>query len=449
MKQPPVISKIPPQAIDCEEAVLGIIMLYPESINEVISVLTSEMFYKAAHHVIFKNAIDTYKSIGSVDLITLSERLRNNNELDVIGGPVYLSQLMGKIYSDSQISYYAAIIKQKYLRRELIRHSYQLQTISFDEAFELAEVIEYAESDLYKITDHSHTTEPVKLGKILNTLLIKIQKIINHEIKLIGLPSGFIDLDRMKGGFIDGEFIIIAARPSMGKSAVALQVALNNGYLGNGVALFSVEMSAESLAQRSLSGVSDKTNVELMQGRCNLDTIVNQCEPLFDLPLYIDDTSGITITELRSKTRKLKQKHNIKLLIVDYLQLMHGDGETREQVVSTISRGLKGIAKDLNIPVIALSQLNRSTEKRADNIPILSDLRESGSLEQDADVVIFLNRPVKNGLRSVYIDGTEHDSTDLMQLIVAKNRNGAVGEFYLKHNVSMTKFTDINDDPNF
>jgi replicative DNA helicase len=240
---------------------------------------------------------------------------------------------------------------------------------------------------------------------------------------------------------MEGEFVIIAARPSIGKTALALQIAINNAAMGNAVAFFSCEMSGDSIAQRSLSGATGKSNLELIQGRCEIDDLVNKSSHLFMMPLFIDDTAGISITELHSKSRKLVQKNNVKMIIVDYIQLMKGEGDTREQVVAGISRGLKSIAKDLNLPVIGLSQLNREGEGKIS----LSKLRESGALEQDADVVLFLERPSKQGARTVIIDNNEVDASDKMLINIAKNRNGATGEIYIKHNDSLTWFSDLDD----
>ncbi len=441
----PDYGKIPPQAVDCEEAVLGTILLYSDSINDVVSILSPEMFYKDAHRKIFTGAMEVFKKNNSVDLVTLTEKLRSVNELESVGGPVYLVQLTNRIYSDGQLEYYATIVKDKFIRRELIRHSIELQMQSFDDSLDLQDITDFAESGFIKIIDQTHKREPVKLGKLVDWFIDKIQKIINHEIKLIGVPSGFTNIDRSTGGFKNGELIIIAARPSMGKSALALQIALNNGRLDVPVSLFSCEMSGESIAQRSLSGVSNKTNIQLIKGECNIDTIIGQSQSLTELPVYIDDSSELTVMELRSKARKLILKHGVKMIIVDYLQLMKGEGKSREQEVSSISRGLKSIAKDLNIPVIALSQINRESEKRGEKRPQLSDLRESGAIEQDADIVIFVYRPAYYGLRSVIIGTSEESSSGLMELIIAKNRNGLVGSFFVKHNESFTEIKEEID----
>lgn len=435
--------KIPPQAIDFEEAVLGIILLNKEAIDEVVATLHPEMFYKEANQKIYNSAINLYKHDKPVDVLTVTEELKISGNLESAGGPVYLSGLTTKIYPVSQVTFYALIIKEKYIRRELIRHSTEVQNKAFDETVEFTELIDYCESDLMKITGDIYKKEPVSLGKLVDGVIDKIQKIIDHEIELIGNPTGLVKLDRMTGGFKDGEFILIAARPSIGKSALGLQIAINSAELKYPVGLFSCEMSGESIAQRSISGASGKTNIELLRGDCVVEDLLKDTENLVNLPIYIDDTSGLTIIELRSKARKLIMKYGVKLIIVDYIQIMRGEGRSREEEVSKISMGLKSIAKDLNIPVIGLSQLNRKCEERASKRPQLSDLRESGTLEQDADIVIMLHRPALYGFTEMETDeGTGMSSRGVMELIIAKNRNGVTGSIFLYHNESLTKIQD-------
>lgn len=439
----PDFGKVPPQSIDIEEAVLGIILLNKEAIDEIISILSSEMFYKETNQKIFKCAISLYKHEKPIDILTVTEELRATGELESTGGPVYLANLTIKIYPVSQIAYYALIIKEKYIRRELIRYSTEIQNRAFDESIDFTELVEYSESDLLKITDDIYKSEPVSLGKLVDGVIDKIQKIINHEIKLIGNPTGLVKLDRMTGGIKDGEYVLIAARPSIGKSALALQIALNSAELKTPVGVFSCEMSGEMVAQRAISGVSGKTNIELLRGDCSIEKLLKDTENLVNLPIHIDDTSGLSIIELRSKARKLVMKHGVKLIIVDYIQLMKGEGRSREEEVSNISRGLKSIAKDLNIPVIGLSQLNRKCEERSTKRPQLSDLRESGTLEQDADIVIMLHRPAYYGFAEMETDeGSDVSSRGVLELIIAKNRNGVTGSIFLYHNEALTKIED-------
>jgi len=435
----PDFGKVPPQANEIEEVVLGILLTYPESINDIISILEPEMFYRESHNKIFESCVNVFKKINKVDLFTVTEDLRNNNNLDVIGGPVYITGLMTRVASSEMIENYALIVKQKYIQREYIRISTELQTRAFDDSYDVAELSEYAEMELLKISGSIHKKEPILLSKLVDGVINTIEKIINREIALTGIPSGFTKMDRVTGGFKNKELIIIAGRPGMGKTALALQLAKNISEFNNSVGFFSLEMSDESLARRYLSNVSGKSNVELLNGKCSIDQLLSTSEQLLKLGIYIDDTSNISIIELRAKVRKLIMQHHIKAIIVDYLQLMKGEGQSREQEVSSISRGLKAIAKDMDIVVIALSQINRESEARKDKRPQLSDLRESGAIEQDADMVFLLYRPAYYKIESVVSDGNNLNTEGLLIVDIAKNRNGATGEFNLKTNVSVTE----------
>jgi len=427
------LGKVPPQSIEMEEAVLGSIMVDKEVIYNIIDFLKPESFYKDIHQKIFNSMIDLMKKGHPVDLITVTEELRSYDELENVGGPVYLTSLTSKIVSTVNIEYYARVITQKYIQRELIRISAEIQGRAFDDSNDISELLEYAEMNLMEISGTLQKRKPQKLKLIINNIKEVISKIISGEIRLIGVPSGFTSLDRATGGFKEQEFIIIACRPSIGKTSLALQIAKNCAKLNYPVGIFSCEMSNAELGRRYLSGASGRTNTELINGKCDLEQISEASKTIINLPIYIDDTSGITVIELKAKTRKLIADNNIKMIIVDYLQLMKGEGQTREQEVSSISRGLKGIAKDLNIPVIALSQLNRRLENTANKKPNLSDLRESGSLEQDSDIVLFPHRPAFYGEKTIFINNVEEDTKGLMMLILAKNRNGVSGIGKYKH----------------
>lgn len=438
------LNKVPPQANDIEEIVLGVILTDYNAINDAIELLLPDMFYRDSHKKIYQACLNVYRKSGTCDLWLVTENLRDNKEIESVGGPISITKLTTKFVSSANMVEYSLIIKQKYIQRELIRVSTELQSRSFDDTYDVAELFEYAETELLRISGMTQKKEASKLGKLIDRVIDRIQKIINHEIKLIGMPSGFIEIDRKTGGFKEGELIIVASRPSMGKSAVALQIAINMGNLNLPVGLFALEMSGESLAQRSISGVSGKSNVELIEGHCNIDDLIQKTESLANIPVYIDDSAGISVVELRAKTRRMILQYGIKMIIVDYLQLMKGDGQSREQEVSSISRGLKAIAKDLGIPVIAMSQLSRKCEERKDKRPELSDLRESGAIEQDADVVWFPFRPAYYGAKTIFIGNTEEDARDKMEIIIAKNRNGITGSYYLKHNISLTEIKDID-----
>jgi len=432
------LGKVPPQAVDVEEIILGTVLSYPDSMNDIIRVIEPLMFYKDSHQRIFESCVNVFKKIKKVDLFTVSDDLRNNNNLESVGGPVYITGLTTQISSSEMVEHYALIIKQKYIQREYIRISAELQTRAFDDSYDVAELSEYAEMELLKISGSIHKKEPTLLGKLIDRVITIIEKIVNHEIELTGLPSGFTKPDRITGGFKNKELVIIAGRPGMGKTAFALQLAKNIAELNNPVGFFSLEMSDDSLARRYLSNVSGRSNVELLTGKCEIQNLLNTSEQLLKLGIYIDDTSNISIIELRAKTRKLIIQHGIKVIIVDYLQLMRGEGRTREEEVSSISRGLKSIAKDLDISIIACSQINRESEARKDKRPQLSDLRESGAIEQDADMVFLLYRPAYYKINTVTSDGCEINTEGLLIVDIAKNRNGATGEFNLKTNISVT-----------
>lgn len=436
------LGKVPPQAIDIEEIVIGTILTYPESINDIIGIIEPEVFYKQAHQSIYTSCVNIFKKIGKVDLWTVTDDLRNNNNLDSVGGIIGLTQLTTRIASSEMIEHYCLIVKQKYIQREYIRIACELQNKAFDDSYDVAELSEYAEMELLKISGSIHKKEPTLLGKLVDGVITVIEKIINREISLTGLPSGFTAMDRVTGGFKTKELIIVAGRPGMGKTAMALQLAKNIAEFNNSVAFFSLEMSDESLARRYLSNVSGKSNVELLTGRCEVSDLLKKSEQLLKLGIYIDDTSAITIIELRAKVRKLIMQRGVKVVIVDYLQLMKGEGQSREQEVSSVSRGLKSIAKDLDIVVIALSQINRESESRKDKKPQLSDLRESGAIEQDADMVFMLYRPSYYDLKTIESNGKSVDTEGLLIVNIAKNRNGATGEFNLKTNVSVTEITE-------
>lgn len=427
-------NKIPPQSTEAEESVIGTLLAYPASIDKVIATLTPEMFYKSDLQAIYTCCIEIFSKFGSVDLVTVTDELRKKGITDKI---IYITELSGRVVSDSMIEYHALLIKEKYILRKYIQAGNEIVTLAYTE--DLSAVSEKAEMDILIISGKIHTKEPKMLGLLVDSAIDIIAKLLKKEISLIGIPSGFSTIDRITGGFKRKELIIVAGRPSMGKTAYALQIAKNSAEQGFPVVIFSCEMGEEELARRFLSGVSGKTNVELISGRCELENLLAVSEPLLKLGIYVDDTSAITLLELRAKARKLILKNGIQLIIVDYLQLMSGNGQSREQEVSCLSRGLKSIAKDLDIPIIALSQLNRLSEARSDNKPRLSDLRDSGAIEQDADVVMMIHRPAYYGAKTAQINNIEKDTKGLMVVDLAKNRNGATGEIGLTHNESITK----------
>lgn len=433
--------KQPPCAIDMEKMVIGTILTYPESLNNVITLLTPEMFYDSKLQKVFKYCLEISKKFGKVDVYTLNNEIKKVTNEDET---VYLTKLTTDVFTDQMIVIHATVIKQEWMRRSCLVLANEIKDSVFRD--DIADTLAKAETGLLNITGKLHTREPKLLGLIVNDVIDTIDKINRDEIQLFGIPSGFTALDRITSGFNKGELTIIAGRPSVGKTAIALQIAKNSAEFKFSVGIFSCEMSQFQQAMRFISGVSGLTNTQLRQkGRCDVEQLVKASEGLQKLGIYIDDTSAISLLELRAKTRKLILKHGINLILVDYLQLMSGSSkkQNREQEVSEISAGLKAIAVDLDIPVIALSQLNRKSEERSDRRPRLSDLRDSGSLEQDADLVLILHRPAVYG-ESFYTDfnNKERSAEGLIVVEIAKHRNGAIGEIYLQHNIGMTQITD-------
>ena len=430
--------KIPPQATDVEIALLGICLSYPDIACGLR--LKPEMFYKVVHQKIFAVILELENNASS---ISVTNKLRDKGELESVGGPLYITKLTDSVYSDAMSEHYAAIVKEKYLRREYIRISTELIDQSFDDSFDLSELIEFAETGLFAVSDFSHAKEPEHVSKGIDEVLINVDKIQKKEKKLVGVPSGFTNIDRITGGWQPGNLIIIAGRPSMGKTALILELAQRSALLGYPVGIFSLEMSRYELSVRMLSSSGNYSNVDIRNAEVNLDTLVKGSEAVASLPIYIDDSSELSIPELRSKTKKLILRHGVKMIVVDYLQLLTGRGETRENEVSSISRGLKGISKEFDIPVIAVSQLNRAVEKTGSKMPGLADLRESGAIEQDADLVTFVFRPAYYGIRATEVNGIEVSSQGVMIYYAGKNRNGALFNEALYHNEFITKIKEI------
>jgi replicative DNA helicase len=425
--------KISPQIIEAEISILGTCLCYPDIVHEIQ--LKPEMFYNNSHKKIFAAILDISKK-SECDIVALTNYLRNKNELETIGGPVYLTKLTSSIVSSAMVVNHALMVKEKYLLREYIRCGSELINIAHEE--DLTEVIEYVESNLLSISNLTQNKEPKIIGKCIDDLLIEVEKIYRKEKSLVGVPSGFTSIDRITGGWQPGNLIIIAGRPSTGKTAMALSLALNPAKLKYPVCLFSLEMSDSEISTRFLSGVSGYSNVEIRNANINFDNLVDKSNEVANLPIYIDDTPAITIFELRSKVKKMILRHGVKLVIVDYLQLMKQEAGNREQEVSKISQGLKAIAKEFSIPVIALSQLNRGVEDRSDKRPKLSDLRESGAIEQDADIVCFIYRPALYSIPTIKIDKEDISTEGLMVVDCAKDRNGALFSKPLYHNESLT-----------
>lgn len=445
------LGKIPPQALELEEVVLGAIMLEKDAIVEVMDILQPESFYKEEHQKIFKVIIDLSTNDKAIDILTVTEELRKRKQIEEVGGPLYIAQLTSRVASAAHVEFHARIIAQKFIQRELIRISSEIQNRAFDDSIDVNDLLDFSESELFNVAQGNIKKETVKLNLLIKEAINQIEEAGKREDSLIGVPSGFTKLDRLTSGWQKSDLIIVAARPSMGKTAFVLSMARSMSVLNNkSVALFSLEMSSLQLVNRLIVAETELPSNRIRNGRLKdyeWEQLDYKIKSLVEAPIFIDDTPAISIFELRAKCRRLKRLHNIDIIIIDYLQLMTGIPENkgnREQEVSTISRALKGIAKELDVPVIALSQLNRSVEIRSGSKrPQLSDLRESGAIEQDADMVIFIHRPEKYG----FLEDEEGNSLKgLAEIILAKHRNGPIGDVLLRFKEDFAKFIDIEDD---
>ena len=443
--------KIPPQALDLEEAVLGAVMLEKDAIIEVLDILKPESFYREEHQKIFQAILDLSSNDKAIDILTVTEELRKRKELDFVGGPLYITQLTSRIASAAHVEFHARIIAQKFIQRELIRISTEIQNRSYDDSIDVNDLLDFSESELFNVAQGNIKKETLKINVLLKEAINQIEEAGKREDSLSGVPSGFTKLDRMTSGWQKSDLVIVAARPSMGKTAFVLSMTRNMAVEhGRAVAIFSLEMSSLQLVNRLIVSETELPSDRIRNGKLadfEWEQLDYKIKKLVEAPIYIDDTPAISVFELRAKCRRLKRQHDIDIIIIDYLQLMTGTPETRgnrEQEVSTISRALKGIAKDLNVPVIALSQLNRSVEIRSGSKrPQLSDLRESGAIEQDADMVLFIHRPEKYG----FLEDEEGNSLrGLAEIILAKHRNGPIGDVMLRFRDEFAKFTDLDDE---
>lgn len=446
------IGVTPPQAIDLEEAVLGALMIEKHAILSVQDILVPQSFYKDTHQTIYRAILELSAKIEPIDLYTVGQQLQRAGKLPEIGGASYLAQLTQKVGSAAHIEYHSKIVAQKYVQRELIRASTEIQKRSFEEESDVLELINFAEGEIFKVAEGNVKRDVQAAREIVQKTIKQIEEAATKPDGLSGVPSGFTDLDRLTLGWQQSDMVVIAARPSMGKTAFVLNMARNVsvGY-NRGVAFFSLEMSSVQLMTRLIVAESGLDSRSIKNGRLSTDQwahLENSIKPLANAPLFIDDTPALSIFEFRSKARRLKAQHNIELIIIDYLQLMTAGtdmarGGNREQEVSTISRSLKAIAKELDVPIIALSQLSRAVESRGGlKRPQLSDLRESGAIEQDADLVAFIHRPEYYGL---LVDEAGVSTAGLAEIIVAKHRNGPVDTVRLRFRSEQAKFVDYDD----
>ena len=442
-----------PQALDFEEAVLGALMIEKDAYSVVSEILRPESFYDHRHQLLYKAITTLAMRQQPIDILTVAEQLRTTGELEEAGGPFYITQLSGKVASSAHIEYHARIVAQKFLARELITFTSGIQTKAFDETQDIDDLMQEAEGKLFEISQQNMKKDYTQINPVIQEAYEMLQKAAARTDGLSGLESGFRALDKMTSGWQDSDLVINAARPAMGKTAFVLSMAKNMAVNAKiPVALFSLEMSNVQLVNRLIVNVCEIPGEKIKSGQLapyewgQLDYKIKE---LYDAPLYVDDTPSLSVFELRTKARRLVREHGVKIIIIDYLQLMNASGMSfgsRQEEVSTISRSLKGLAKELNIPIIALSQLNRGVESREGidgKRPQLSDLRESGAIEQDADMVCFIHRPE---YYKIYTDEKGNDLKGMAEIIIAKHRNGAVGDVLLRFRGEYARFQNPDDD---
>ena len=444
------LGKLPPQAVDIEEAVLGALMLEKDALSAVIDVLRPECFYKDAHQMIFQAIHTLFHKAEPIDILTVTHALKKSGELEIVGGAYYITQLTSRIASAANIEYHARIILQKYIQRELIRISGETIKDAYEDTQDVLQLLDKAEKNLFEIAEGNIRRNYEDMQSLISKAIKEIEVASNQTSGITGVPSGFTELDRVTAGWQKSDLIIIAARPGMGKTAFVLSMARNAAVqFKRPVAFFSLEMSSIQLVNRLISSESEITSEKIRKGQLanhEWEQLNAKIKPLTEAPLYIDDTPSLSVFELRAKCRRLVAEKKVSMIIIDYLQLMVAGTDSRsgnrEQEISTISRSLKAIAKELSVPIIALSQLSRAVETRGNSKrPQLSDLRESGAIEQDADMVMFIYRPEYYGLSE---DENSQSTQGIAEVNVAKNRNGALKTVSLKFIGHLTKFTDLD-----
>ncbi|SCG84476.1 replicative DNA helicase [Proteiniborus sp. DW1] len=435
------LGRVPPHSIEGEQSVLGSMILDKNAIIAATEILKPSDFYKEAHREIYEAILEIYNRDEPVDLITLSDELKKRNTLDAVGGILYLADLSEAISTTANIRFYCEIVEEKSILRRLISASNDIIAKGYEADEDINVIIDAAEKKIFEITQKrsSEGLDPIK--EVLLESFSRIEQMALNKSDLTGLTTGFIDLDQKTSGLQKSDLVLVAARPSMGKTAFSVNLSVNAALKGNAsVAIFSLEMSKEQLVQRMLSSESHVELQKIINGRLDEEDwpkLLRAMGPLSQAKIFIDDTPGITLMEMKAKCRRLKMEKGLDLIMIDYLQLMSGEGrnENRQQEISAISRGLKGLAKEMDCPVIALSQLSRAPEIRADHRPILSDLRESGAIEQDADIVMFL-----------YRDDYYHPDSEkknIGEVIIAKHRNGPTGTVELVFMGEYTKFLNL------
>lgn len=435
------IQRIPPQSIEAEEAILGAVLTNPVCLNKIADLITPESFYKPANRLIYAAVMDLFSKNQAIDIVTVSEKLAESDKLELIGGRAYVNDLALNVVTTANIEYYAKIVQEKAIKRELINAGSEIVAMAYENN-PTEFTLDNAEKLIFNIAQQKASSDLVPIEELVLKSYEQIEFRYNHRDELIGVPTGFYDIDMMTSGLQKSDLIILAARPSMGKTAFALNIAQNVALRAKkAVAIFSLEMPKEQLVQRMLCSEaevdSQRLKTGLMQAK-DWEKLTTTMNFFAEAPIYIDDCAGATVMDIRAKCRRLMMEtKELGLIVIDYLQLMEGSGkEDRFQQISSISRGLKTLARELGVPVIALSQLSRAVEQRNDKKPMLSDLRESGAIEQDADIVMFI-------YRDEYYNKESTENKGKAEVIIAKHRNGAVGSVDLLFQGNITKFKNI------
>ena len=439
------VGRVPPSSLDSETAVLGAVLLDNEALMPVLETLRAEDFYRQAHQLLFQAMLNLGERHEPIDIVTLSSELRAAKQLDAVGGVEYLSFLVDAVPTAANTLYYARIIREMSLRRKLIHEAGEIAEEAMNAQGDFDDFIDNVEQRIFKVSDSRINTSFVRVGEIVKDSIKHVEQLYVNKSRITGVPSGFIDLDELTSGFQPSDLVIIAGRPSMGKTSMALSIVHHIAmHCRRRVAIFSLEMSKEQIVMRFLCSEARVSNSKVRSGNLgesDFPRLVDAASKLAQADIYIDDTPAISVLEMRAKARRLHKESALSLIVVDYLQLMRGTArstERREQEISEISAALKALAKELRVPVIALSQLNRAVENRQDKRPLMADLRESGAIEQDADIIGFVYRD------EVYNPDTPDKG--IAELIISKHRNGAVGTVKLGFQAEFTLFVNLEED---
>ncbi len=436
--------RVPPSNLDAEESVLGAAMISADAVNTVMDHLVPSDFYKPAHQLIFEAIAELFDANQPVDAITVSDALGRREQLDRMGGIAYLTGLIDKVPTASNVDYYATIVEENALRRRLLEASSGIGGLAFEDA-DISEVMDQAEQAIFKVAEKRMGDGLVPVRPLLTSTLEQIEELGSRGSEITGLPTGFKDLDRKLAGLHPANLVVIAARPSMGKSALSVNIALNVARAGHTVAIFTLEMSRDEVVQRLLCSLGRIDSQKLRTGQLaeqQWQRVARAAGDLFEAPIYVDDSASLTVTEIRAKCRRLKRQQGLDLVVVDYIQLMTGGNrrtENRQQEIAEISRNLKNLARELHVPIIAVSQLNRALEQRQDKRPMLGDLRESGAIEQDSDVVMFI-------YRDEYYHPENVENKGVAEVNIAKHRAGATGRVDMTFLGEFTLFSDLGRD---